>query len=180
MFGSQKKEEVKRAETAVDANVVKANEALTNSAVARKLPKKVKNLGTEDLLKFAAVVKVCYFFPLFVACDLVATSRSDNWFIKFFSKFATWICYVVFIDFVNYGIYFLELYDMKGICYITTFIKQAISALFLLAMFFTLSGLIAKVSIIFMACGSLYVDAVFLLYLDIYFKELTGDDMLNP
>lgn len=159
----------------VEATINRANDVLQESAIGQKLPKKVKNLGTEDLLKFAAIFKLLYFFPLFTACTLVANARGHNKVMQFFSKFATWVCYIQFVDFFNYIIYILDMADFFAVCYLFTIIKSGVTSIYILAMFFSLGGFTAKFSITCMFLSSIYVDIVFLLYLDQHFRELKGE-----
>lgn len=169
--GSQEKLDSKQ----VEKQVAEAKQVIQNSAIGRKLPKKVKNLHTEDLLKFAAIVKLTYFFPMFVSCYLVCISKSENIILRSLSSVATWIVYIAFVDFTNYFIYFTEMIDLMLVCYISTGIKTGVNVLYLLAIFFTLHGVIAKTLVVFTLLSSVYVDTVFLLYLDIYFKEIRGE-----
>ncbi|OQS53959.1 hypothetical protein EHP00_1744 [Ecytonucleospora hepatopenaei] len=159
----------------VEDQMNNTKKVIQNSAVARKLPKKVKNMGTKDLLKFSALIKFAYFFPTFIACDLVSNSKSENFIIKSLSTLATWICYITFVDFANYFIYFTELIDLFIVCYVATIIKTGIAMLYIFAIFFALKGIVAKIAVLFFALSTLYVDTVFLLYLDIYFKEIRGE-----
>ncbi|KAL6122187.1 hypothetical protein NUSPORA_00807 [Nucleospora cyclopteri] len=156
--------------------VAEITETLENSAITQKLPQKVKNMGIEDLLRVVSLMKLAYFFPLFISVDLISTSASNNKAVKMFSWVSNWICQVILIDFINYVIYFFDLYDLYNICFLCSAVKIVIAAIYMIVMFFFLQGMLAKVCIIGMAVSAVYIDLAFLMYLNIHFKEITKDD----
>lgn len=156
-------------QTQSQANV---NKVIKNSVIGKKLPMKVKNLKTDDLLKLTALVKFSFFVATVLLCELITTYDGENMILKGFFKISSWIAYLMFIDLGNYVIYFLELIDLFNICYLATIIKTGITQLFFIAGFFILHGTIIKGFMIVYCCMSLYFDTIFLLYLDVHFKDI--------